>query len=171
MFTSNKPIIQIAYSVENIIFAAENWSKRFNIGPFYYNEHIEVADSRIDGINKKFDHSSAYGWRENFMIELICDHSKVNVHENGIHHIAWIAENFDRESEELIKQDCKEVLFARAGDRNGMRFAWFDPGKDIGHLYEIYDNNESLKNFYSYIYKASLEWDGKSPVRHISEIG
>ena len=171
MFSSNKPIIQIAYAVENIIVAAENWSKRFNIGPFYYNEHIEVADSRINGINKKFDHSSAYGWRENFMIELIADHSKVNVQENGIHHIAWIAENFDREAEELIKQDCKEVLFARAGDRNGMRFAWFDPGRDIGHLYEIYDNNDSLKNFYSYVYKASLEWDGTSPVRHISEIG
>ena len=30
------------------------------------------------------------------MIELITDHSKVNVHENGIHHIAWIAEDFDR---------------------------------------------------------------------------
>ena len=55
MFSSNKPIIQIAYAVENIIVAAENWSKRFNIGPFYYNEHIEVADSRINGINKNFD--------------------------------------------------------------------------------------------------------------------
>ena len=52
-----------------------------------------------------------------------------------------------------------------------MRFACFDPGIDIVHLYEIYDNSESLKNFYSYVYKASLEWDGKSPVRHISEIG
>ena len=84
---------------------------------------------------------------------------------------SWIAENFEKEAEELIKQDCKEVLFARAGDRNGMRFAWFDPGRDIGHLYEIYDNNDNLKNFYSYVYKASLEWDGTSPVRHISEIG
>ena len=84
---------------------------------------------------------------------------------------AWIADDFVQESEELKKQDCKEVLFARAGDRNGMRFSWFDPGKEIGHFYEIYENNESLKNFYSYIYKASLEWDGTNPVRHISEIG
>ena len=90
---------------------------------------------------------------------------------NGIHHIAWIADDFVQESEELKKQDCKEVLFARAGDRNGMRFSWFDPGKEIGHFYEIYENNDSLKNFYSYIYKASLEWDGTNPVRHISEIG
>jgi len=52
-----------------------------------------------------------------------------------------------------------------------MRFSWFDPGKEIGHFYEIYENNDSLKNFYSYVYKASLEWDGTNPVRHISEIG
>ena len=37
-------------------------------------------------------------------------------------------------------------------------------------LYEIYEDNESLKNFYSYVYKASLEWDGKNPVRNITEI-
>lgn len=171
MFSSNKPIIQIAYGVEDIVTEAEKWSKRFNIGPFYYNKHIEVSESKINGIEKKFDHSSAYGWKENLMIELINDHSKVNSYNNGIHHIAWIAGDFAQESEELKKQDCKEVLFARAGDRNGMRFSWFDPGKEIGHFYEIYENNDSLKNFYSYIYKASLEWDGTNPVRHISEIG
>ena len=56
MFNSNKPIIQIAYGVEDIVTEAEKWSKRFNIGPFYYNEHIEVSDSRINGIEEKFDH-------------------------------------------------------------------------------------------------------------------
>ena len=71
MFSSNKPIIQIAYGVEDIVTEAEKWSKRFNIGPFYYNKHIEVSESKINGIEKKFDHSSAYGWKENFMIELI----------------------------------------------------------------------------------------------------
>ena len=61
MFSSNKPIIQIAYAVENIIVAAENWSKRFNIGPFYYNEHIEVADSRINGIKNLIIHQPMVG--------------------------------------------------------------------------------------------------------------
>lgn len=172
MFASDKPIIQTAYAVNNVIVASEKWSKRFNIGPFFYNEHIEVSDSRVNGISANFDHSSAYGWKGNLMIELICDHSQISKKSitKGMHHIAWIAKDFDKESKELIKQDCKEVLFARAGDRNGMKFSWFDPGSDIGHFYEIYEDNESLKNFYSYVYKASLEWDGKNPVRNITEI-
>ena len=53
MFSSNKPIIQIAYGVEDIVAEAEKWSKRFNIGPFYYNKHIEVSESKINGIEKK----------------------------------------------------------------------------------------------------------------------
>ena len=71
-----------------------------------------------------FDHSSAYGWKGNLMIELICDHSQISKKSitKGMHHIAWIAKDFDKESKELIKQDCKEVLFARAGDRNGMKY-------------------------------------------------
>ena len=169
MFTANKPIIQTAYAVENVIEAAKVWSKRFNIGPFYYNEHIEVSDSRVNGVEKEFDHSSAYGWKENLMIELICDHSQI-AEKTGLHHIAWIAKDFEKESLELKNQNCKEVLFAKAGNRDGMKFSWFDPGIEVGHFYEIYEDNESLKNFYSYVYKASLEWDGNNPVRSIQEI-
>ena len=37
MYEANKPIIQTAYAVNNVIEAAERWSKRFNIGPFFFN--------------------------------------------------------------------------------------------------------------------------------------
>ena len=50
MFNSEKPIIQIAYSSKDIISEAKKWSKQFNIGPFYINEHIEVFEARINGI-------------------------------------------------------------------------------------------------------------------------
>jgi len=169
MFASNKPIIQAAYAVDNVIDAAEVWSKRFDIGPFYFNEHIEVSDSRVNGVASDFDHSSAYGWKENLMIELICDHSQITK-KNGLHHIAWIAKDFEKEVLELKDQNCKEVLFAKAGNRDGMKFSWFDPGIEVGHFYEIYEDNASLKNFYSFVYKASLEWDGNNPVRSIQEI-
>ena len=147
MFNSEKPIIQIAYSSKDIISEAKKWSKQFNIGPFYINEHIKVYEARINGIKGTFDHSSAYGWKENMMIELINDHSGISPYKNGIHHVAWIADNFDEENKILQNQNCKEVLYARAGDKNGIKFSWFDPGEKIGHFYEIYENNENIKNF------------------------
>ncbi|MBL08578.1 MAG: hypothetical protein CML96_05925 [Rhodobiaceae bacterium] len=176
MYHSEKPIIQIAYAVENVHNAAKYWSRRFNIGPFYVNEHIKLENTIIKGQFGTFDHSSAYGWKENLMIELICDHcadispTPERNASGGVHHIAWIANDFEKERKELLSQGCEEVLIANVGHREGMRFSWFDPGEDIGHLFEIYENGKSLTDFYSFLHKASLNWDGKKPVRNVSEI-
>ena len=94
MYHSEKPIIQIAYAVENVHNAAKYWSRRFNIGPFYVNEHIKLENTIIKGQFGTFDHSSAYGWKENLMIELICDHCEdisptpERNASGGVHHIA-----------------------------------------------------------------------------------
>ena len=48
MYTSKKPIIQIAYAVKDIKKAASFWSKKFNIGPFYINEHIQISNTLVN---------------------------------------------------------------------------------------------------------------------------
>ena len=94
MFTSERPIIQIAYAVRDVREAAAFWSKKYNIGPFYINEHIKIQNTLVNRKESEFDHSSAYGWKENTMIELICDHEIQDIPKNsnskGIHHVAWI---------------------------------------------------------------------------------
>jgi len=129
MFISERPIIQIAYAVKDVRKAAKNWSQKFNIGPFFINEHIKISNTLVNKKKSEFDHSSAYGWKENIMIELICDHKIQDQPKNsnsiGIHHIAWIAPDFDKEKIILENEGCEEVLSANAGHRNGMKFAWF----------------------------------------------
>ena len=61
MYTSKKPIIQIAYAVKDVEKAASFWSKKFNIGPFYINEHIQISNTLVNKEISEFDHSSAYG--------------------------------------------------------------------------------------------------------------
>ncbi len=174
MYTSKKPIIQIAYAVKDVEKAASFWSKKFNIGPFYINEHIQISNTLVNKEISEFDHSSAYGWKENMMIELICDHkikdSPKNSSQNGIHHIAWIAPDFDKERKILEENDCIEVLSANVGHSDGMRFAWFDPGNDINHFYEIYEKSQEIDNFYSFLHEQSKKWDGFNPVRDIADI-
>ena len=174
MFQSKRPIIQIAYAVDNIINSAEIWSKKFNIGPFYINEHIKISNTLVNNKKAEFDHSSAYGWKENMMIELICDHkieeSPMNSNRSGIHHIAWIAPNFEEERKLLKDEGCIEVLSANSGHRNGMKFAWFDPKNEMNHFYEIYEDTDDIKKFYSFLYQESKNWDGLNPVRNVSDI-
>ena len=45
MFQSKRPIIQIAYAVDDVKKSAEIWSKKFNIGPFYINENIKISNT------------------------------------------------------------------------------------------------------------------------------
>ena len=49
MFDSERPIIQIAYAVDDIKKSAEMWSNKFKIGPFYVNEHIKVENVFVNG--------------------------------------------------------------------------------------------------------------------------
>ena len=105
------------------------------------------------------------------MIELICDQEIQDIPKNsnskGIHHVAWIAPDFEKEKEILEKQGCEEVLSANVGHRNGMKFAWFYPGDEINHFYEIYQKSDDINNFYEFLYEQSKDWNGKNPVRDI----
>ena len=42
------------------------------------------------------------------MIELINDHSGISPYKNGIHHVAWIADNFDEENKILQNQTVRK---------------------------------------------------------------
>lgn len=176
IFQSEKPIIQIAYAVEDVRQAAQIWSDKFNIGPFFVNEHIPLANSCVRGAPEPFDHSSAYGWKENLMIELICDHtqklspSAVSPEKpfSGIHHVAWIAPDFEAECQALENQDCLKVLSGQNGNESGMKLAWFDPQNGMNHFYEIYEDTDDIREFYDFLSGKAKNWDGRNPVRDMS---
>jgi hypothetical protein len=172
-FFSTGNIIQIAYQVDNVIESAKEWSERFLIGPFFINEHIKLSDSKVRGVDKLYDHSSAYAWNKNIMIELICDHEEVLSPRNdlgGIHHVAWMASNYDEERSSLKNQGFKEVLYSRVQSRQGMQFSWYEADFPIGHFIEVYEESLDLINFYTYLQEISKKWNGKEPLRAISDI-
>jgi TRAP-type mannitol/chloroaromatic compound transport system substrate-binding protein len=51
-----------------------------------------------------------------------------------------------------------------------MKFAWFYPGDEINHFYEIYEKSEEISNFYGFLYEQSKNWNGENPVRNVSDI-
>ena len=172
-FFNSGNIIQIAYQVDDVVKSAKDWSKRFSIGPFFVNEHIKLMESKLKGVHEIYDHSSAYAWNNNIMIELICDHDGKLSSKNGlggIHHIAWMASNFDEERSSLKSRGFEEVLYSRVQSRNGMQFSWYESDLGIKHFIEVYEESLDLINFYKYIEEVSKSWNGKNPVRAISDI-
>ena len=51
-----------------------------------------------------------------------------------------------------------------------MQFSWYESDLKINHFIEVYEENLDLMNFYKYIEEVSRAWNGKDPVRAMSDI-
>jgi Glyoxalase/Bleomycin resistance protein/Dioxygenase superfamily len=157
--------VQIAYAVDDVVTAAQQWSSR-GVGPFFVREHIDVHNVRVRGRPATFDHSSAYGQWGALMVELIHQHdagADAVVGHSGIHHVAFFVEHFGIAAASLRADGCDEVLYAETA--TGMPFAFHDARADRGHLIEIYERTAPLDRFYRMVRDASIDWDGTDPVR------
>ncbi len=160
--------VQLAYAVEDVRAAAARWAS-LGAGPFFVLEHITLASARINGEPAVFDHSSAFGWWGELMLELICQHdapaqsSPRIVGTSGLHHVAHFVDDLDVAACDLVVAGHGEVL--RAETAGGTRFAFHDGGAERGHLIEIYEPVPDLRRFYDMVRAASIDWEGSDPIR------
>lgn len=155
--------VQIAYPVDDVVAAAERFSRRTGAGPFFVLQRIPLARSRVLGVDMPFDHSSAYGQWGDVMVELVQEHTPPLVLPGaGIHHLAFMVPDLAGAMNEVRGHDWTEVLWAATA--TGQEFA-FAHAPELGHLVEMYEPSERLLGFYERVADASRGWDGSDPVR------
>jgi len=143
--------VQIAYCVDDLTAAVDQW-RAAGVGPFVVREHIEVDDAAVFGEPMPFDHSSAYGWWGELMVELVQVHSPTSLARPGLHHLAWFVDSYDDAAAELTAADMPAALTARAAST---RFGFFDGREQLGHFVEIYEGSDALRSFYASVRLAS----------------
>ena len=156
--------MQVAYAVANVRAAADRWAAQ-GIGPFFVREHITVANVRLRGVPATFDHSSAFAWWGDVMVELIHQHDggpEPIVGSSGVHHMAHFVDDFSIATDTLTSAGYAEVLYAEAG---ATRFAFHDATDERSHLIEIYERSDALGGFYDMVRDASIGWNGSNPIR------
>jgi hypothetical protein len=167
-------IIQIAYDIGDdgdVRAAAARHADRFGSGPFFVQEHIPLTSVEHRGAPATFDHSSAYGQSGGVMVELVCQHdvepvslrAQLRQRGTGVHHIAYFADDLDREAARLEGLGYPQAMLATTA--NGLRFAFHDAVAELGHLLEVYERNDRLTAFYARVAEAAVGWDGRDPVR------
>jgi Glyoxalase/Bleomycin resistance protein/Dioxygenase superfamily len=165
------PVVQIAYVVTDPEQAALRWHHRHGAGPFFFREHIEVSDVVHRGTPSTFDHSSAYGWCGDVMIELFLQHDRspsavterFAAGETGLHHVACFVPNLDRALAATTDVGMSVATTAVAGS---LRFAFVDDRKTSGHYWELYEPTPHLVAFYAAVRAAANDWDGTQPFRY-----
>ena len=144
-------IRQVAYYVQDAEQAALKMRNQFGCGPFQLVRNIELDWATYNDQPIEFVHTSAYGQWGDVMLELVQLDSNpfplFNTH--GVHHVAVMVE--DQQEAYRYFESLGYPVALKAMTTTGTEFAYVDARSDIGHLIEIYEANESLTGFYSYI--------------------
>jgi hypothetical protein len=159
--------VQTAYYVPNVRAAAAVWVRRFGAGPFFVAEHIPLTEVVVRGRTSRLDHTSAYGWHGDSMIELVQQNCRTpsifGDRAYGLHHMAYFATGIDAELQRLSRLGIATAMTATT--TSGIRFAFADANAAMGHYLELYQDDDAIRGFYQFVREASVGWDGRDPVR------
>ncbi len=169
------PVRQLAYKVNDLEAAAAAHYRAFGSGPFFVARHVALASSHHRGVERPFDHSSAYGQWGSVMVELVVQHNADDsaLHEmypwgsgaEGLHHAALFVDDLDAE---IARFDAEGAPLAQLSvTTGGTAFAFVDTRARLGHMLELYEPTEQLTGFYGFVAEAAQGWDGKDLVREL----
>lgn len=169
------PVRQLAYKVNDLEAAAAAHHRQFGSGPFFVLRHVALASSVHRGVERAFDHSSAYGQWGGVMVELVVQHNADDsaLHEmypwgsgrEGLHHAALFADDLEAEIARFAAEDAPLAQLSVTSD--GTTFAFVDTRASLGHMLELYEPTPQLTGFYDFVADAAKGWDGREPVREL----
>jgi Glyoxalase/Bleomycin resistance protein/Dioxygenase superfamily len=169
------PVRQLAYKVNDLAAAAAAHHRQFGSGPFFVLRHVALASSHHRGVERPFDHSSAYGQWGAVMVELVVQHNPdpSALHDmfpyrsgrEGLHHAALFVDDLDAEIARFAAEGAP--LAQLSVTQTGTAFAFVDTTASLGHMLELYEPTPQLAGFYDFVADAAQGWDGRDLLREL----
>jgi len=167
-------IYQVAYVVENLSEAINNWASQTSTGPFFLFEHFEFVEPVYRGEPIDLDISIALGYSGALCIELIQQHDeRPSVYQEeierkgyGQHHIAVL----EPQVEERIShyENAGNPCLFRGAFAMGARVAYLDTRATLGCMLELVEDNDVTRSVLKDLQQAHLDWDGHDPIRVVA---
>lgn len=169
------PVRQLAYYVPDIDAAAKAHSAAFGSGPYFTMRHIPLSSSVHRGVERAFDHSSAYGQWGEVMVEFVEVHSdETSAFSDlfppgsgryGLHHTAVMVKHL---ASAIAHFEAQDMALAQLSETTtGTCFAFMDASASLGHMIELYEASEVLTGFYDMVRAAAEQWDGSEVIREL----
>ena len=169
------PVRQLAYKVNDLEAAAAAHHRQFGSGPFFVLRHVALASSAHRGIERPFDHSSAYGQWGGVMVELVVQHNPdpSALHDmfphgsgaDGLHHAALFVGDLEAAIARFAAEGAP--LAQLSVTQTGTAFAFVDTRASFGHMLELYEPTPQLTGFYEFVAEAAKGWDGSELIREL----
>jgi len=169
------PVRQLAYKVNDLEAAAAAHHRLYSSGPFFVLRHVPLSSSQHRGVERTFDHSSAYGQWGSVMVELVVQHNPdpSALHDmfphgsgkQGLHHAALFVDDLEVKIARFAAEGAP--LAQLSVTQTGTAFAFVDARESLGHMLELYEPTEQLTGFYDFVAAAARGWDGRDLIREL----
>ncbi|MBV6306192.1 VOC family protein [Candidimonas humi] len=175
MSTTFGPVRQIGYVVRDIEAAMAQWAS-IGVGPWFYRKEATATEYRYYGKPSALPVLS-FGFANSgdIQIELIAQLNDapslyldtLRQHGEGAQHIAyWTMGHYDEYARTLLNKGYIEGHSGRMGANRG-RYAYFMHPQLPCAMIEISESAGGKAELFEEIRAASVEWDGKNPIRRI----
>ncbi|GAA4248213.1 MULTISPECIES: VOC family protein [Azospirillum] len=169
-------IRQAGYVVDDIEAAMDYWSRTLGIGPWFYNERVPIKNYSYRGERYEVHNSVALANSGPLQMELIQTRNDapsmyrdfLKAGRTGLQHVAYWTENYDADLERLTGQGFKPVMSGEVGEKG--RFVYFDTEYHPGTVIELSEVAGPKGKMFDLIRNASLDWDGRDPVRPFPDL-
>ena len=164
-------VVQMAYVVEDMGRSIAWWTDHLSVGPWFLLDSFLGDDHLYRGSPSTADVSIAMAFSGNMNIELIQPKDDnpsvyreiVQRRGFGFHHIGIAVTDVDAEIPSY-RDKGHDVVF-RAGVPSGGSVAYLDDGRNEPGLVELIPATPGMDDMFTRYWRASLDWDGKDPVR------
>lgn len=165
------PVMQNGYVVEDLEAAARHWAEKLGVGPFFLFPGVEFETVRFRGEDSPIEMSMAIGYWGDLQIELIRPlNDAPSIYRDfrerglkGLQHVGVLTRDLGADLAALAARGVHPVQDGRAA--NGTAFAYVDTDFHPGGMVELIEVSPALEKGFAMIKAASVDWDGRNPVR------
>lgn len=165
---------QVGYVVKDIEKAMDHWSAKLGVGPWFYKRDVGTTEFRYYGrVSELPELSIALAYSGDLQLELIQQRNDApslyrdTLRGNGevAQHIAyWTYTDFDAWLQRMSRDGFVEGHAGRMGQNRG-RFAYFVHPELPSAMIELSESTGGKGEYFEKIKQASLNWDGRDPIR------
>jgi hypothetical protein len=164
-------IIQMAYVVEDLHKAIEEWVSKLKVGPWFVLDRLEGEDKQYRGQPSHADITLAMSFAGHMNIELLQQRNDapsvyrevVSKRGYGFHHWGIGSWHYDQDVERYRNMGYELAFSLRVP--SGGRVAYFDTTANLPGMVELLELGASFEPIFNRFYRASIGWDGSDPVR------
>lgn len=169
---------QIAWVVDDLDKAVEQWQHTARIGPFFVGTHVGAifTEATHRGSPAEIDISCAIAQAGGVQIELIKQHGSApspyrDVYaegESGLHHICSFVDDVEAECRNYQENGFEVVMNAVVAGQTPV--AYVDTRPMIGCMTELMGRQGLAVQMFAATAAAAADWDGSDPVRDLSAL-